>query len=30
MGSDPKQGEDLVKVPLPRDLPDDTEDNKQG
>ena len=30
MGNDPKQGEDFVKVPLPRDLPDDTEGHKQG
>jgi hypothetical protein len=25
MGNDPKQGEDFVKVPTPRDLPDDVE-----
>jgi len=29
MGNDPKQGEDFVKVPLPRES-DDVEGHKQG
>ena len=25
MGTDPREGDDFLKVPLPRDLPDDVE-----